>query len=517
MRLNLTDSPRLRLTLVIALAFCTSLSFGLQKSVSPKAPAPLATAKAQLDHNDLDAAEKTLWGILTTDSTNQDALTMLGVVRGQQHRYAEAEALFRRVLQLNPKSIPASRNLAGALLAQNKPDEALLQYKRAMELSPDETGLKADAVQIELGRGNFADALAILDRIKPDHFPPSLLPFKAAALLGLGRRSEAEALIPLVKGSAESSIDLAQVFIEASDPEAALKCLSSPPAKEFAARVHFLRGRALRQKGDLSAALASFHQALAEDPKSTQTQLAIAEILASQNKHADSLRILEHARTASPESAEVLRHLVVEAMLAGQNEQALQAAMDLQRVSPSLDDRYLVASVMLQQKQFVPASHILEDYVTQRPDDAKAYLGLGMAYLSLLRYAEARQALDRSAQLNPNLAETEYQLGLLASQQGNRQEAVQHWQRAVQIQPQHAGALFSLGTTFLETGDLAQAQSAFERSLAIDPSNMKAEYDLSLVLTKLGKSDEAKEHLDRYRKMQEAEHAVGGAMQTVKN
>ena len=118
---------------------------------------------------------------------------------------------------------------------------------------------------------------------------------------------------------------------------------------------------------------------------------------------------------------------------------------------------------------------------------------------------------------DPRNADAWHLLGLLASQQGNRQEAVQHWQRAVQIQPQHAGALFSLGATFLETGDLAQAQSAFERSLAIDPSNMKAEYDLSLVLTKLGKSDEAKEHLDRYRKMQEAEHAASGAMQTVKN
>src|SRR5205823_2713319 len=154
------------------------------------------------------------------------------------------------------------------------------------------------------------------------------------------------------------------------------------------------------------------------------TLLAISEVFAIENKHADSFETLEKARALAPESSEVLRHLIVEAMKAGQNEKALSAAQDLQRKSSELDDRYLVASVMLQQKQYLPASHILEDYVAQRPEDAKAFLGLGMAYLNLLRYADARQALEHSLQLQPDRAEAEYQLGVLFAQQGDRQEAM---------------------------------------------------------------------------------------------
>jgi Tfp pilus assembly protein PilF len=63
---------------------------------------------------------------------------------------------------------------------------------------------------------------------------------------------------------------------------------------------------------------------------------------------------------------------------------------------------------------------------------------------------------------------------------------------------------------YAEAGDLAKAQSAFERSLAADPNNMKTEYSLALVLNKLGKSEEAKVHFERYRKMQEAEHSTDG-------
>ena len=236
----------------------------------------------------------------------------------------------------------------------------------------------------------------------------------------------------------------------------------------------------------------------------------MSEIFAIENKHADSFEMLEKARGLAPDSLEVLRHLIVEAMQSGQNGKALQAAQDLQRKSSELGDRYLVASVMLQQKQYLPATHILEDYTAQRREDAKAFLGLGIAYLNLLRYADARQALERSLQLKPDLAEAEYQLGVLFAQQGSRQDAIQCWEKAVGLQPHHAQALFSLGAIYLEEGELGKAHSAFVRSLAEDPNNMKTEYNLALVLNKLGNSQEAKEHFERYRKMQDEEHTTNG-------
>jgi Flp pilus assembly protein TadD len=87
---------------------------------------------------------------------------------------------------------------------------------------------------------------------------------------------------------------------------------------------------------------------------------------------------------------------------------------------------------------------------------------------------------------------------------------MQHWHKAVELQPNHAQALFNLGTMYLESGELAEAESTFSRSLAADPGNMKTEYDLALVLNKLGKAEEAKQHFERYRKMQVEEHTTSG-------
>jgi tetratricopeptide (TPR) repeat protein len=510
---SLTEPRRLLLLALTVISLCAAPVSSAQKAVpASKSASPLAAAKVQLDRGEIDSAESTLWSILASEPANEKALTMLGIVRGRQKRYAEAEALCRRVLQLNPKSIVASRNLAGALLAQDRPDDAIRQYNQAIQLSPQDLDLKMEVAKLDLARGNFAEALSTLETIKPDRFPTSAVPLKAAGLLGVGRRSDAEGLIPRVKGSPRAALDLAQVFVTANNADAALKTLGlvSPVPKGAAAHVYYLKGQALRQKGQAVAAMTSFRQALTADPKSIETRVAMAELFAGEKKHADSLMLLEKARALDPSSKEVLRHLIVEAMQAGRNDKGLQAAQDLQRMSSELDDRFLVASVMIQQRQFLPATHILEDYVTQRPQDAKAYLGLGMGYLSLLRYTDARQALERSLQIKPDLAEAEYQLGLLAGQQGSRQEAIQHWQRAVTLQPHHAEALFSLGTVYLESGQLAEAESAFRQSLVTDPSNLKTEYDLALVLNKLGKSEEAKQHFERYRKMQEAEHTTSG-------
>src|ERR1700730_8364990 len=66
---------------------------------------PLATAKAALAKGDLDGADKTLLSLLSSEPNNQEGLLLLGVLRGRQQRYSEAEVLFRRVLQLDAKSV----------------------------------------------------------------------------------------------------------------------------------------------------------------------------------------------------------------------------------------------------------------------------------------------------------------------------------------------------------------------------------------------------------------------------
>jgi tetratricopeptide (TPR) repeat protein len=507
MRRNRIEGWRLRpFLIVLALACLGGSPFAWTQKPPAQAGSPLAVAGTRLARGELQGAESALWSLLSSDPNNAEALTLLGIVRGRQQRYQEAEALFRRVLQLNPKSVAAHRNLASALIARDKLDEAIEHYQQAEQLAPQDSTLKLELARLLVGRGRFAEALSTLYTIPRGRFPAAAIPVKAASLLGVGQKSEAAALSARAKDSPEIALDLAEVFLEGNLPGEALKSLNLAAGnlQRPSSRFYFLKGRALTAQGQPSAALTNFRQALALDPKSTDTLLGMAEVYAMQNQHADSTTMLERAHALSSGALPVLRRLAVEAIKAGQHDIALEAANELaEKSTDNLDDRYLAAAAMVAERAYPSAVPILEQYVAQRPQDTKAWFGLGLAYVNLQRYPDARRALERSSTLDPNLAEAEYQLGIVAGKEGKPQEAIQHFEHLVQQQPHHAKALASLGAVYLQSGEMEKAQDALQRSEAADPSEPDTEYQLSLLFNRTGKPEEARRHMERFRKLKE--------------
>ena len=490
-----------------------ALAVGAQAPTSPAKKSPLAAAQQQLTRGDLEAASQTLWSLLSSDPANERALAMLGIVRSRQQRHAEAEALFRRVLQINPNSLAGYRNLAGALLAQDKFDDAIVIYQQAETIAPQDVDLKLEAARLEVARGKFSEAISTLDKIPPAKFPRTALPVKAACLVGVGRLSEALGLIPQAKGSPGLAMDMAAVFLSANLPELALHALDTAaiPTGVAASRFYYLRGRAFQAKGNNQSALAYWQRALRLNPNFEDTLIAISDLYAAENKDAEALAMLRRARMASHDSAPVLRRFIVACMKTRQRELALRLLPDLlNKAQNAPDDLYLASAVMLEERQYLQAGELLEKYVHQRPQDAKGLMALGIAYLNQRRISEARQLLERSLEKDSRLAESEYQLGVLASKEGNGQEAIQHWQSAVQKEPGHGKALFSLGNIYLEQGELSKALSALERSAVADPNHAPTEYDLGLVLTKLGRTEEARQHLGRFRKMEAEQKPADG-------
>jgi len=466
----------------------------------------LTEAQSQLARGKLDDAETSLWTVLTTNQNDEKALTLLGTIRNRQQRYAEAEALFRRVLQINAKSVMARRGLGAALIAESRDDDAINQLKAAMDLAPEDLGTRVELAHLYASRGEFQHALSVLQAIPQSRFPVEAIPVKAASLLALGRSSDAAHLAEEAKSSPSAELDLAEVFVDAKLPDQALRCLEFAAAglKRRPARFYYLQGRAFHAQGLAAAAMSSLKQALASDPKSADTLVAIAELDSEQNQHADAVTTLQEANALSPDSVVVLRHLVDEAVKARNGKVALSAASALAaRSADHPDDLYLAGAAMLENNSS-GASSAFEKYVALRTDNAKAWLALGMAYVQQHRFADARAPLERSITLDPNLAEAEYQLGVVAKNQGTSEEAAQHFQRAIVLQPRHAKALWSLGNLYLLSGNLQKAQENLQAAEAIEPNSVQTQYDLGLVLSKLGKPELAREHLDRYRKLKAA-------------
>ena len=94
---------------------------------------------------DLDGAEAECLKAIEIDPQHTGALCNLGfLLRTERDQQAEAEQLFRRMIQLTPDDPNAHNNLGETLKAQGDAAGAKKAYERALSIAPrDEFALKA--------------------------------------------------------------------------------------------------------------------------------------------------------------------------------------------------------------------------------------------------------------------------------------------------------------------------------------------------------------------------------------
>ena len=115
-------------------------------------------------------------------------------------RFAQAEQAFRAALKLNPDSVKAYDNLALALEAQTKTEEAEASYRKAIELA-DAQKLQTEWPWLNLAKllvekGRHEESLALLEsaqRMNP--LSAEVFYVRGKVLQKLGREGEAEAAL----------------------------------------------------------------------------------------------------------------------------------------------------------------------------------------------------------------------------------------------------------------------------------------------------------------------------------
>jgi len=464
-----------------------------------------ASIDALISRGDLDGAERAIWSVLTSNSRDARALTLLGRIRGLQRRLPEAETLFRRASEIDPNSFEAQSGLARALALQRKSEPAIEAYQRAQILAPNDLQLKAELAQLYRDSGKPQAALSELDAIPPDRVDEHATLIRVASLIDLRRTDEAIAVARKTSArSAKLDLELADIFVAAQLPDPALALLTSAASTgRQLDRVHYLKGKAFLEKSQTTAALASFQKSIAINPKAADSMVAIAEIYSLEGNHARSFELMQRVIKLDPDSIPTLRHYTEEAMKSGHTSAAVESASKLITLSSDPEDQYLGAAVLLDANQNENALAVLRNYVAARSGDAKGWLAFGMANERLDHADEARKAYDRSLQLNPSLAESEFRLGLLSKVQNDTAGATQHFERALQIDPKKARAFLEAGKLYLQSGELPHALELLQSSESLNPNDSETQYNLGLVLSKLGRVEESKQHMARYFQLYE--------------
>ena len=174
----------------------------LRKAVEllPAESRPRYLLAVALDRSgDRAGAAESFEALLHLDPNDITAIEYLGWMNLRSGKPAEAEARFRRAVEVQPKGPDGFRGLAESLEAQKKP-EAVAAYRQYLELKPDDAAAHACFIHFLVDQGQNDEALAELDRA--DAGKPSVPSLKLRADIQIAQKKWKDAIATLQQAAA---------------------------------------------------------------------------------------------------------------------------------------------------------------------------------------------------------------------------------------------------------------------------------------------------------------------------
>ncbi|HUP43338.1 MAG TPA: protein kinase, partial [Thermoanaerobaculia bacterium] len=316
-----------------------------------------------------------------------------------------------------------------------------------------------------------------------------------------GFHGREEALFDLQRTIAGSLVRVLAVPLSAEER----RRMARDPTGSLAAYAHHLRGeQLLAQVADFPSAeraAAQFREALRRDPALAPAEAGLAEALLRRFEERPNAALLEeadrHARRALALDPALGPARVALARVARARGRPGSAIEELQEVIPSLsqpDGAYReLAAAYEQMGDLEQAERSLRLAVSSGEESWLNWNRLGALLLRGGRYDEARQALQRAAELAPaGIYWPELNLATLELLQANWQAAVAAFEatRAPAHDPRLAT---NLGTAYFFLGRLEEAEALYRRAVRLAPSDPTFRRNLGDVLLRQGKGEAARE------------------------
>src|SRR6266446_1175694 len=188
-------------------------------------------AVAQDRSGDQEGAVRSFESVLHLDPNDFAANHYLGELELRRNKPAEAVMRFRHALEIRPDAPEALQGLARSLEPQSKP-EAAEAYRKYLAVVPGDSGARARLIHLLANNQEYDAALAELDRADAGK-PTSLDSLRLRADIQIGQKKFADAIVTLQQAVAQAPRDaqliggLGRVYLQTRDFAAAEKELKA--------------------------------------------------------------------------------------------------------------------------------------------------------------------------------------------------------------------------------------------------------------------------------------------------
>ena len=414
-------------------AFCQAAqqsSAGMEKEFEQAMAAQdrgdLATAEALLSK--LHAAHP---GIFAVDES-------LGLLYAQRGDFSQALPLLKTAAHEQPSNDAAHANLGAALYSLHRNAEAIAEFQRAVQLNPSNGQAQQSLGRVLMEEHRAADAAAALT-----------------------------AALRLTPGDADLQLDCVTALLDAKRLTEARKILADFADAEHSARAQALLGEADEQAKDFASAVKHFSRAVELEPSEENAWQLSLELLRHWTFDAAE-KELEAATAKFPESKRMRYGLAAAYYGDAQYPQAISVFADLLASEPenATVAEMLGISCNAVMQAISPRCAALVAYAQAHPADAKVATYAASSLLAQegneQNVALARKLLEGALATDPNLAEAQFQMGVILQNGADWKGSVPYLERAVKLKPEYAQAHYRLARAYWRTGRRQDGQEQMD-------------------------------------------------------
>jgi tetratricopeptide (TPR) repeat protein len=418
---------------------------------------------------------------------------------------AAAVNAVRQALSVDPKSSTAHMATGDLYLFQKDQKQAAEEFKKAADLAPVRSIERLKYAAFKSATGGTEETRRIsteMTKQAPDYLPGWIL----LAELSLKDKKYDEAL-------------------------SLLENVFSRDAENVDGRR--LQGNVLVAKGDTKKAVEVLERLDQTYPDTPLIKYELARAYLQNRNMNQAAVALDQALTINPNYDDAVLMLAGINLGTGHGDKVIEPMTRLLRKRPDLRSAaFLLATAYGSLDRFDDAVVVLQEQAKLAPQDPQPQAVLGLTLRQAKRYAEARQAFEKAAQLapddlavfnqlvdldlldkhfdvarqrirrqfqkSPNLPAGHYWEGKILAAEGKWDAAEAELQKTIQLDPNFSNAYDLLVQTYLATNKLPQAVSQLEGLLSKNPNNTPALMTLGLIYDRM--NDFPKER-DAYEKL----------------
>ncbi len=414
-------------------------------------------------------------------SADAAALVEAGLHHQQAGRLAEAEACYRRALQVHPDNPDAfyrlgclfyreghagvaagliaqairrdeqnplyRSDLGSALLMLNRCEEALASYDKALALSPGFAQAVYNRANALMKLKRFEEALAGYEKAL------TLDPNFAEALFNRGNALQELKRLDEAVASYDRALTIAPAFAEAS----------------------YNRGNALMGLRRFEESLASYDRTLALKPGFAEAFNNRANALRELKRYKEALASCDRALALKPGLAEALNNRGAALHELKRFDEAVANYNGALALQPYYAEAFNNgANALHELKRYEDALANCERALALKPDYAEAFNTRGNALRELKRFDEAGTSYKRALALKPDYALAFNNLGATLKALKRFDEAIESYEAALALKPDYAEAFVNQGNALHELKRYEEALASYEAALALKPDMAEA-------------------------------------------